>query len=41
MVDIDCWDCGKRFNIKNHLEAEYGDFKVFMPVDLTLIRFFI
>jgi NAD-dependent SIR2 family protein deacetylase len=29
MTDIDCWDCGKRFNTKNHLEADYGDFKVY------------
>ena len=30
MVDIiSCWDCGKKFNTQNHLEADYGDFKVY------------
>lgn len=24
-----CWYCGKLFNIEDHFEADYGDFKVY------------
>lgn len=24
-----CWYCGELFNIKDHFEADYGDFKVY------------
>lgn len=29
MANINCWNCGKSFNSKNHLKADYGDFVVY------------